>query len=99
MLGTQLTPAQYLKRCAEVFDTLDVSQLEGLADVFAGDEPGGQRLVQVAAMHQEIGHAMAVLDRLAQWQGEGDLPGVVIAAGIAIYLTARNVPPVSRFRS
>ena len=32
MLGTQLTPSQYLKRCAEVFDTLEISQIEGLAD-------------------------------------------------------------------
>jgi D-sedoheptulose 7-phosphate isomerase len=32
MLGTQLTPAQYLRRCSEVFESLDLSQVEGLAD-------------------------------------------------------------------
>ena len=41
MLGTQLTPTQYLKRCAEVFDTLDVSQIEGLADaIYSAYENG-----------------------------------------------------------
>ena len=41
MLGTQLTPSQYLKRCAEVFDTLDVSQIEGLADaIYSAYENG-----------------------------------------------------------
>lgn len=36
MLGAQLTPAQYLKRCAEVFDTLNVSEIEALSnDIFA----------------------------------------------------------------
>lgn len=41
MLGTQLTPSQYLKRCAEVFDSLDVSQIEGLADdIYAAYEQG-----------------------------------------------------------
>lgn len=39
MLGTQLTPSQYLKRCAEVFDTLDISQIEGLGnDIYAAYE-------------------------------------------------------------
>ncbi len=41
MLGTQLTPTQYLKRCAEVFETLDVSQIEGLADdIYSAYEQG-----------------------------------------------------------
>lgn len=41
MLGTQLNPSQYLKRCAEVFDTLDLSQIEGLADdIYAAYEQG-----------------------------------------------------------
>ena len=41
MLGTELTPPQYLKRCAEVFETLDVSQIEGLAnDIFSAYEEG-----------------------------------------------------------
>lgn len=32
MLGTQLTPAEYLRRCSAVFETLDLSQVEGLAN-------------------------------------------------------------------
>lgn len=32
MLGTQLTPAEYLRRCSAVFETLDLAQVEGLAD-------------------------------------------------------------------
>ncbi|HET6423911.1 MAG TPA: SIS domain-containing protein [Planctomycetaceae bacterium] len=32
MLGAHLPPAQYLRRVAEVFETLDLSQTEGLAD-------------------------------------------------------------------
>jgi D-sedoheptulose 7-phosphate isomerase len=31
MLGAELNPKEYLDRCAEVFQTLDLSQLEGLA--------------------------------------------------------------------
>jgi|UniRef100_A0A7C4LNE4 D-sedoheptulose 7-phosphate isomerase len=41
MLGTQLTPAQYLRRCSEAFETLDLSQVEGLADdLYAAYEQG-----------------------------------------------------------
>jgi D-sedoheptulose 7-phosphate isomerase len=32
MLGTELSPQDYLKRCAAEFDKLDVSQIVGLAD-------------------------------------------------------------------
>ena len=41
MLGTQLKPAAYLRKCAEVFDTLDLSQIEGLADdIYAAYQTG-----------------------------------------------------------
>jgi D-sedoheptulose 7-phosphate isomerase len=41
MLGTQLTPAQYLRRCSEVFESLDLSQTERLADdIYAAYENG-----------------------------------------------------------
>ncbi|HUQ68272.1 MAG TPA: SIS domain-containing protein [Planctomycetaceae bacterium] len=41
MLGAQLTPAQYLRRCSEVFETLDLSQTEGLADdIYAAYQNG-----------------------------------------------------------
>jgi D-sedoheptulose 7-phosphate isomerase len=32
MLGAELSPKDYLERCSEVFRTLDLSQVEGLAD-------------------------------------------------------------------
>ena len=32
MLGTELNPRDYLKRCAAEFERLDLSQIEGLAD-------------------------------------------------------------------
>lgn len=32
MLGAELTPVEYLKRCSEEFDKLDLSQTEGLSD-------------------------------------------------------------------
>lgn len=32
MLGAELGPGEYLERCSEVFRTLDLAQLEGLAD-------------------------------------------------------------------
>jgi D-sedoheptulose 7-phosphate isomerase len=32
MLGAELGPGEYLERCSEVFRTLDLKQLEGLAD-------------------------------------------------------------------
>jgi D-sedoheptulose 7-phosphate isomerase len=32
MLGAELTPAEYLRRCAQEFDKLDLRQTEGLAD-------------------------------------------------------------------
>ncbi|MBS0264821.1 MAG: SIS domain-containing protein [Planctomycetes bacterium] len=36
MLGAELNPKEYLERCSEVFQTLDLSQLEGLAsDMYA----------------------------------------------------------------
>lgn len=41
MLGTQLTPAQYLRRCSEVFETLDLAQVQGLADdIYAAYQDG-----------------------------------------------------------
>lgn len=41
MLGAQLTPAQYLRRCSEVFESLDLSQTEGLADdIYAAYQDG-----------------------------------------------------------
>jgi D-sedoheptulose 7-phosphate isomerase len=41
MLGTQLTPAQYLRRCGEVFESLKLSQVEGLADdIYAAYQHG-----------------------------------------------------------
>jgi D-sedoheptulose 7-phosphate isomerase len=41
MLGAQLTPAAYLRRCSEVFETLDLSQTEGLADdIYAAYQDG-----------------------------------------------------------
>lgn len=41
MLGAQLKPAEYLKRCADVFDSLNLSQIEGLSnDIFAAYEQG-----------------------------------------------------------
>jgi D-sedoheptulose 7-phosphate isomerase len=41
MLGAHLTPAQYLKRCAEVFDTLDLAQTQALADdIYAAYQAG-----------------------------------------------------------
>jgi D-sedoheptulose 7-phosphate isomerase len=41
MLGVHLGPAEYLKKCAEVFGALDVRQLEELAaDIFAAYERG-----------------------------------------------------------
>ncbi|MFN0054843.1 MAG: SIS domain-containing protein [Planctomycetales bacterium] len=36
MLGAELTPGEYLERCAEVFGTLDHGQLESLADDLYG---------------------------------------------------------------
>lgn len=41
MLGAHLTPANYLRRCAEVFETLDLTQVTGLADdIYAAYEAG-----------------------------------------------------------
>ena len=41
MLGTQLTPAQYLRRCSEIFESLDLSQVERMADdIYAAYEHG-----------------------------------------------------------
>jgi D-sedoheptulose 7-phosphate isomerase len=41
MLGAHLTPAAYLRRCSEVFESLDLSQTEGLADdIYAAYEHG-----------------------------------------------------------
>jgi len=41
MLGAHLTPAAYLRRCAEVFETLDLTQVAALADdVYAVYEAG-----------------------------------------------------------
>ncbi len=41
MLGAHLTPAAYLKRCAEVFETLDLDQTTALADdIFAAYQAG-----------------------------------------------------------
>ena len=41
MLGTQLKPGPYLRKCAEVFETLDLSQIEGLADdIYAAYQNG-----------------------------------------------------------
>ncbi len=41
MLGTELNPRDYLKRCAAEFDRLDLSQIEGLADdIFEAYEHG-----------------------------------------------------------
>jgi D-sedoheptulose 7-phosphate isomerase len=41
MLGAHLPPAQYLRRVAEVFETLDLSQTEGLADdIYAAYQNG-----------------------------------------------------------
>src|SRR5580765_7538173 len=41
MLGAELNPREYLDRCSEVFRTLDVKQIEGLAeDMFAAWERG-----------------------------------------------------------
>lgn len=41
MLGTQLTPREYLTRCAAEFDKLDLDQISGLADdIYAAYEQG-----------------------------------------------------------
>ncbi|MBI3862723.1 MAG: hypothetical protein HY290_12605 [Planctomycetia bacterium] len=32
MLGAELDPKEYLDRCSEVFRTLDLGQIKGLAD-------------------------------------------------------------------
>lgn len=41
MLGTELNPREYLKRCAAEFERLDLSQIEGLADdIFEAYEHG-----------------------------------------------------------
>jgi D-sedoheptulose 7-phosphate isomerase len=41
MLGTELAPREYLERCAEVFRTLDLKQIEGLSDdIFAAYQQG-----------------------------------------------------------
>lgn len=41
MLGTQLLPGPYLRKCAEVFETLDLKQIEGLADdIYAAYQQG-----------------------------------------------------------
>jgi D-sedoheptulose 7-phosphate isomerase len=41
MLGTELNPGEYLRRCAAEFDRLDTRQIEGLADdIFAAYEKG-----------------------------------------------------------
>lgn len=41
MLGAHLAPADYLRRCAEVFETLDLTQVTSLADdIYAAYEAG-----------------------------------------------------------
>lgn len=41
MLGTQLTVPEYLRKCAQVFETVDVQQVERLADdIFSAYERG-----------------------------------------------------------
>lgn len=41
MLGTELAPREYLEKCAEVFRTLDLKQIEGLSDdIFSAYQRG-----------------------------------------------------------